>query len=296
MSGLRIEQVYRDSSQVAAALRGHSQYFRIYPNLHPSDAVGDHTTLTVSYGRRVIRPDPEDLNPYPVQLDAFTVREGNPTLLPEEIQSLEAGWSFDRSGTSRSVTLYLRESRNRVTNVVVPISPTVVAITKQNLGRSTSGGVELATAGKLLKALDLSLSGNVFYNAIDASNLGYDGVRGSFSYEAKLALNWHESAANTLQLNLGATGRRLVPQGYRPASFGADLGVRHQVRKNLALTATLSDVFGTRHDGMVTNIPGLTDASRRHQTGHIFFLGLTWTPPGVKQKATDKFEYDKVTG
>lgn len=296
LSGLRLEQVYSDGNQVTAALRGHSRYFRVYPNLHLSDAVSDHGTVTFSYGRRVIRPDPEDLNPYPVQQDAFTLREGNPALLPEEIQSFEAGWSFDRSGVSRSVTLYLRESRNRVTNVTIPISPTVVAITKANLGRSTSGGMELATSGKLLKELEYSLNGNVFYNSIDASNLGYDGVRGTFSYEAKLALNWHASAKDTVQVNFGAVGRRLVPQGYRPASFGADLGVRHQFRKNLALTATLSDVFATRHDGMVTNIPGLMDVSRRHQTGHIFFLGLTWSPPGVKPKGTDKFEYDKATG
>lgn len=295
LAGARFEQVLSNSDQVTTAQTGRITYFKVYPNLHLTDAVSEHGTISFSYGRRVIRPDPEDLNPYPVQQDAFTYREGNPALLPENIQSFEAGWSFDRGGLSRSATLYLRESSNRVTNVTVPISPTVVAITKQNLGHSTSGGIELAASGRLLKALDYSLSGNVFYNTIDAANLGYAGQRGTVSYEAKIALNWHRGKIDTIQLNLGTTGRRLVPQGYRPASFGADLGARHQLRKNLALTATLSDVFATRDDGMTVTSPGLVDVSRRHQTGRILFLGLTWTPPGASAKTTDKFEYDKVT-
>lgn len=295
MPGFRVEQVDVTADQVTADVHGRIGYFRVYPNLHLSRALGEHATLSLAYGRRVIRPDPEDLNPYPVQQDAFTVRRGNPALLPEDIQSFEVGWSFGQGATSRSVTAYLRESRNRMTNVSVAISPTVVAITKQNLGHSMAGGAEFATAGRLAKGLDYNLSGNLFVNSIDAANLGFAGTRKALGYEAKAAIDWHAGVHDTLQLNLAATGKRLQPQGYRLPSFGADLGYRHQLAKSIALTATLSDIFATRHDGMVTTSPGLNDVLRRHQTGRIVFLGLTWTPPGAKARAKDKFEYDKPT-
>lgn len=294
LTGLRLEQVSSTSHQVTTGQAGRITYFKAYPNLHLSDAISEHGTVTFSYGRRVIRPDPEDLNPYPVMQNAFTVRQGNPALLPEDIQSIEAGWSYDRGAVSRSLTLYLRKSSNRETTVTVPISPTVVAVTRANLGRSLSEGIELAASGKLAKALDYSVSGNLFANTIDAGNLGYSGQRSALGYEAKLALNWHHGKADTVQLNLGTTGRRQIPQGYTPASFGADLGARHQFARNFALTATVSDLFATRHDGTTTNSGNLYDVMRRQQSGRIVFLGLTWTPAGQADKNRDKFEYDKV--
>lgn len=294
LTGLRLEQVFSNSRQVTTGQTGRIAYFKAYPNLHLSDAISEHGTLTFSYGRRVIRPDPEDLNPYPVKQNAFTVRQGNPALLPEDIQSVEAGWAYDRGAVSRSLTLYLRKSSNRETTVTVPISPTVVAVTRANLGRSLSEGIELAASGKLTKTLDYSVSGNLYANTIDAGNLGYAGQRSALGYEAKLALNWHRGKVDTVQLNLGTTGKRQIPQGYTPASFGADLGARHQLARNFALTATVSDLFATRHDGMTTNNGNLYDIMRRQQSGRIVFLGLTWSPAGPSDKNRDKFEYDKM--
>ncbi|WP_206243434.1 outer membrane beta-barrel family protein [Novosphingobium terrae] len=293
LAGVRLEQADITTHQITSGQRGGYGFFRAYPNLHLTDKLSPHQTLSLSYGKRVIRPDPEDLNPYLVQQDPYTLRQGNPGLRPQEIQSFEAGWSYDKGATSRSATLYLRSARNAFTITSTPVSPTVVLITEQNLGKSLSGGLEVATAGKVMKGLDYTLSGNIFYNQIDAANLGFTGTRSTFGYEAKGALNWHMTAADTLQINLATAGKRLTPQGYRRGYVVMDLGYRHQLRKNLALTATVSDVFSSRHDGLIVDTPTLQEVTLRRQSGLVASIGLSWTLAGAKKKAAEKFDYEK---
>lgn len=293
LAGLRLEQTDVQTNQVTSGERGSRGYFRAYPNLHLTDKLTDHQTLSFSYGRRVIRPESDDLNPYIVQQDAFTLRRGNPGLMPQEIESFEAGWSYEKGSTSRSATLYFRRVRNAFTIVSTPIDSTTVLITEENLGKSRSGGLELAAAGKLVPKLGYTLSGNVFYNEISAGNLGFTGTRSTFGYEAKAALNWSLTPKDTAQLNLGGAGKRLTPQGYRRGYVALDLGFRHQLRTNLSLTATLSDVFASRHDGLLVDTPGLSEITSRRQTGRIALLGISWTLPGAKAKESDKFDYEK---
>ena len=292
LAGLRVEQVFIQTNQVTSGLRGANSYFRAYPTLHLNYDLSDRHTLSFSYGHRVTRPEPDDLNPYPLQQDAFTLRQGNPRLLPQEIHSLEAGWSYSHGATARSATLYLRQTSNGFTDIRRQISPTLLLVTKENLGASTAGGLELASSGHLISRLDYNLSGNVYYNRIDAANLGFAGTRSSWGYEARAAFNWHATSRDTAQVNFSLVGRRLTPQGYRPTSGAVDLGFRHQIWQNLAVTATVSDLLETRRDGIILATPGFTDVAVRRQSGRIAFVGLSWTLRGARAPAADRFNYE----
>ncbi len=292
LGGLRLEQASTESNQVTSGQRASRSYLKAYPTLHVTRDLPEHQTLNLSYGHRVVRPNAEQLNPYPIQQDAFTVRTGNSGLLPQEIDSYELGWAQRHGAAARSATLYLRQATNGVTDVTRQISPTMLLITKENLGKSTSAGVELASSGNLLTGLDYSLNGNLFYNTIDAGNLGFANTKSIVTYEAKGALNWHISGKDTAQLNVSLVGKRLTPQGYRPDYSTVDLGFRHQLSDALVLTATVSDILNTRRDGLIVSTPGLSDVYIRHQTGRVVFIGLSWAYSGAKDKESDKFDYE----
>ena len=292
LAGLRLEQTDIQTNLVTSGARGSQDYFRAYPTLHLADKLNEQQTLTFSYGRRISRPQGgQNLNPIRTQPDAATLREGNPDLAPSEIDSLEAGWSYDEGHTSFGTTLYARSSRNNVTYISTPISPTVVLIRPENLGESVSGGLELTASGRAGTALDVKFSGNAYYNEIDASNLGYAGTRSAFAYEAKAALNWRASGQDTLQVNLGSSGKRLTPQGYLRGSTTLDLGFRHQLRPNFSITATVSDVFASRRFESVLETPELSDSTRMRQPGRVVYVGVSWVLAGAKQEQDENFEY-----
>jgi len=291
LAGLRLEQTDLLVRQVTSAERSSQDYFRVFPTLHLSDKLDDQQTLSFSYGKRLVRPFAQDLDPNRLEPDAFTIRQGNPRLEPIEIDSLEAGWSYDEGHTSLSTTLYARRRRNDLAYLSTPISPTVVLITPANVGESTSGGVELAASGRVIPQLDFKLSGNLFYNQIDAGNLGFAGKRSTFAYQAKAAVNWRATPRDTLQINLGSTGKRLTPQGYARGSTAVDLGFRHQFRPDFSITATVSDVFAKRRFETNLATPALSETTRVRFPGRVAYLGVTWSLPDAKQNPQENFDY-----
>jgi outer membrane cobalamin receptor len=291
LAGLRVEQADLRTHQVTDGRRDRQDYLRAYPSLHLSRKLGEQHTLVFSYGRRVSRPEGSDLNPYAVQQDEFTLRRGNPYLLPREIDSYEAGWSFEDGGTSLAATLYSRRSQNNFSFITAPVGASVVLITPENVGTSDAGGLELTASGSLAPGLDCNLSGNVYYNEIDATNLGA-GARSAYSHEAKAALTWRPRSNDTLQLNVASAGKRLTPQGYRRGSAAVDLGYRHRFRPNFSVTATLSDVFASRRNDSVLDTAALTGFDTLRQPSRIVFVGISWTLAATKQPPPEDFEYE----
>ncbi|MBX3253818.1 MAG: TonB-dependent receptor [Chitinophagaceae bacterium] len=93
-AGLRVENTNTKGKQ----LTNDSSFTRHYTNLFPtafvSYAADKNNQLTVSYSRRLNRPNYEDLNPFTYFLDSLTYRKGNPYLLPQFSHNIELGHTF----------------------------------------------------------------------------------------------------------------------------------------------------------------------------------------------------------
>ncbi|MGN6492972.1 MAG: TonB-dependent receptor domain-containing protein [Agriterribacter sp.] len=93
-AGLRAENTNTKGKQ----LTNDSSFTRHYTNLFPTAFVSytadKNNQLTLSYSRRVNRPNYEDLNPFTYFLDSLTYRQGNPYLLPQFSHNIELGHTF----------------------------------------------------------------------------------------------------------------------------------------------------------------------------------------------------------
>ena len=292
LAGLRLERATADLHQVTNDERHGLDYFRAYPSLHVSRKLNEQQALTFSYARRVRRPWPQDMNPFVFQVDPNYRRAGNPDLKPSEIDSFDLAWNYDAGSTSFSASVYAKRRYDVMTRVRTLISPTVELETTENLGDNRSGGLEITASGKLGGAFSYNLAANVFYDEIDATNLGFAGTRSSIARDAKAALNWRVTEKDRLQINLAAMGRRLTPQGYWRGSATMDLGYRHQFGSGLSATATLTDVFASKLERLVLDTAELSERSTMRPAGRILWLGLTWTMASGKDKPGDNFDYD----
>jgi outer membrane cobalamin receptor len=293
LAGVRLEDTRLDIDQVTTGQQFTQNYFKVYPSLHVSRELTEQQKLRFSFSHRVFRPGGTDLNPFRIQNNEFSVSEGNPYLEPIDTDLVEAGWSFDRGRTSRSVTAYARRSKNARTNVTTVLSPTVTLTRPENVGGQLTGGLELGAAGRIGESFDYNLSGNLYYLEMDASNLGFENKRSTYSADAKAALTWRMGDKDTLQINAALSGRRVMAQGYRPSTSSMDLGYRHQFRQNLSMTATVTDVFASRKFAFITDTPELQQSTTFRPAGRIVFLGLSWTMAGAKKPAQEKFEYEQ---
>ncbi|HIR94658.1 MAG TPA: TonB-dependent receptor [Candidatus Coprenecus stercorigallinarum] len=103
----------------------------------------------------------------------MTLKAGNPYLMPEKVHSLEAGYQWKNGGTIILGSLYYRYVTDKLTTVTRYVDNNVLLTTTENLDNSMAAGAEVIVDAEVGKWLTFNFSGNLFYNRIDASRLGY---------------------------------------------------------------------------------------------------------------------------
>ena len=301
LAGLRFENARVRTDQRTAGIVNIDNYNRLYPSLHLSYDLTDTQQLQANYSHRIHRPDPDDMNPYPEYQDPYNLRVGNPHLRPEEIHSLEAGYQYHTKNTTLFATAYYRYRYNGMTTVSEYVDANlnpdpaglILLTTRQNLSTSRYGGAELGAQARPLKTLSLNLSGNLYRNTIDASNLGFSATRAATAWDAKLNINWDATPVTLVQFNANYTAKRLTPQGYRDPTIQANIGARRYFQnKRLALIVSVSDIFNSLRERTHIDTPDLRDTQTRRRTARIFNIGLIYNfgKPAKKQK--DDLQFD----
>jgi hypothetical protein len=290
LAGLRFEHAAIDTNQVTARLTGSNNYDRFYPSLHTSYDLTATQQLQFNYSHRVHRPEGDDLNPYPEYQDPFNLRAGNPKLVPEDIHSLEAGWQHHKDDTTYLATVYYRNRYHAMTSVTRYIDAVTLLTTKENLGSSRSGGLELGANTRLKDRVGVNFSANAYENQIDASNLGFSARRTAFAWDAKLNANFDVTKTTLVQLNTNYTAKRLTPQGYRYPTTVLNLGARHNLAdKKTALVFTVSDVLDSLRERTHIDTPLLRQDITRRRSSRIAYVGLIYNfgKPAKKPKKDD---------
>jgi outer membrane receptor protein involved in Fe transport len=97
-TGLRLENTVYEGNQFGNPQRRDSSFKKSYTSAFPTAYVSynanKNNTLGLSYGRRINRPDYEDLNPFLFFLDKYTYGAGNPFLKPMFSNVFEASHTY----------------------------------------------------------------------------------------------------------------------------------------------------------------------------------------------------------
>ena len=290
LGGLRAEQVEIRTDQVTSAQKDDNAYFHVYPSLHMGYTLSQTQTLTANYSKRVQRPQPQDLNPYPIYQDPTNYRAGNPDLKPQITDSYELGYQYRKGPASYLATAYYRESRDGVADVVRPLPGDVFLTTRENLAKSRNGGLELVANGKLTPKLSYNVSGNAYWNQIQSTTLGAVGTREMTTLSGRASLSWQATPKDFFQLNGFTSGKRLSPQGYREPISLLNLGYRRKINDKLNFVVTANDVLNAFKDVTVIDTPTLQERVARRANVRAVFFGFTYSFGGGKARP-EQFDF-----
>ena len=292
--GLRLEQADLELNQVTTGLRSSQDYFRAYPTLNVSYQLDETRTLRASYGRRIPRPGPGDLNPFLTYQDNLNRRSGNPDLLPQETDALELIWAYRQQQTFYQATLYYRDTRDAFTPVTTDLGGGVFLTRPENLGASTSTGLELVANGALHPTLRYNATINVFRQEIDAAGLVGTVDSEGESVSGRLTLNWTPTQADFLQVSGVWGGEQLLAQGTREQSTLVNLGYRRKLSASWSLNVTVRDAFDDFGSTTTIVTPAFTDRADQVFGGRAAFIGLTWNFGGG-QRRPEQFDFAAPT-
>ncbi len=273
--GMRIENTDLNTLLVNTDQTNNQNFTNLFPSIHTSYKLSEKFSFQAGYSRRIFRPRLWDLNPFFNIRNNFSVRTGNPNLLPEYTDSYEVAGIYIFGKTSLNFGIYYRYT----TDVVERISTfenNVNTFKPLNIGTNRATGIEIN--GKYSPNKWLSVNGDFNYNyfnrqgSLEATSFDFSADQWSTKMTAKIKL--------PAQIDFEATGRYQskykTVQSEVSDNLYADLGVRKKILKGKGVfNFSVRDVFASRIRESITNQTNfyLYDWSKR---GRFVTLGFSY--------------------
>jgi hypothetical protein len=92
--GLRMENTNAKGNQLTTGVVFKRNYTQLFPTAYFQYKASEKNSFVINYGRRINRPDYEDLNPFIHFLDRYTFEKGNPDLKPQFSHNIELSHTY----------------------------------------------------------------------------------------------------------------------------------------------------------------------------------------------------------
>ncbi len=161
--GLRVENTIGEGHQIISNTKFRRDTTNFFPTAFVSYALSDKNTFTVNYGRRITRPNYQDLNPFIFFLDTLSYRKGNIYLKPQLTHNVELTHAFKGKFIT---TLNYNHTDNVISQIVKPESgfSKIRFLTVDNVASFRNIGIALTTPVTIAEWWNTNIFTNVFNN------------------------------------------------------------------------------------------------------------------------------------
>jgi hypothetical protein len=232
---------------------------RNYTNLFPSAAItfnkNPKNQFSVTYSRRIDRPNYQDLNPFEFKLDEYTFQKGNINLRPQYTNSIGVTNTYKFKLTT---TLNYSHVTDLFTQVFDTAEKSKAFISKRNLATQDIVSLNISYPFRY-KAYSMFANVNTFYTKYNADfgegrkiNVNAGGLNLYVQNSVKFAKTW------TVEIT-GFYNAPTVYQGTIKANsmWSMDAGIQKQVMKGKGTIKTsVSDIFHTLQFSGISEFAG----------------------------------------
>lgn len=250
--GLRVEHTYRKISVIDSSVT--LNRWDYFPSMHLSYNLKKNQQIMMSYSRRIERPRSWWLEPFITWQDAYNVRQGNPDLNPQYIDSYDIGYSKEFGDHSFYVEGYYLMTHNYITRIQSIYTENVLLTRPQNVGTDYSLGIEAMVNLLLFDWWTMDFSAMLFNYRIKGSYLNIDNTaeveeiidRNSTNWNSRLSNTFYLWENGTLQINSRYNSATVAAQSNEEDYFSLDASFRVTFLKK-ALSANLQarNILGT---------------------------------------------------
>lgn len=226
-TGLRMENTIATGDQAGNAVQKDSSfkknYTQLFPTAYVSYALNENNQFGLSYGRRIERPNYQDMNPFQYFLDQYTFRQGNPNLTPMFTHNIELSHNFKKA---LNTTLTFSSTTDILNDILKQNDETKVTFqTKENVAKRQVIGLSMSYNAPINKWWTTSLFSNVnhshYEGIVNGSMLDVNLVSfmANMSQQFRFAKTWIAEVNGFFRTNTLETGMFLIrPMGV--VSFG----------------------------------------------------------------------------
>lgn len=295
--GLRTEYVDRGITLVGEDDTFTIDRWDFFPTIHLSYQYSEGQQMMASYTRRIDRPRSWYLEPFITWSDAYTVRQGNPSLKPEYIDSYEVGYQKHFGPSMVSLEAYYRLTHNKVERVQSVYRDNVMLHSVENVGKDYVFGSELMLNLGLARWWNLNLMGNLYDYRVEGTLYDEDFSEESFNWRVRANNTFRLSRTTRFQVNGFYNSPTVSAQGEREGFFFADLGLRQDfLDRTFSLALQVRDVLRTGRFEFTSEGPDFYSSREFTRKSPRVTLTLTYNFNNYKPEREEPEEQDLFGG
>lgn len=294
--GLMVDSAFKFGYEYPAGIKNIWNAF--FPSLFLTQKIGEKDQVQFNFSRRIRRPDFWQLNPFIEINDPVNLRQGNPQLQPEFVNSFELNYSHDYNKGNFLAVLYWRNNPNDITQYSDTISaeqyallqdagvdPNAILNTFINANTTNRFGAEFTIQHKISSNFDITPTVNLQYRntnaAIDNVNLSNNGVNWQGKLIAGYKIKTEKSRVfNNISFQLIGEyeSARVIPQGRMLPQYGADFALKKEFLKGnkASVTFAVNDIFNSKRWGTIYDTETFYQDSYRRWNVRNFRLTLSY--------------------
>ncbi|CAG5081979.1 TonB-dependent receptor domain-containing protein [Parvicella tangerina] len=290
-AGIRAEQTNTLSHLITTDDKFTNDYFMLFPSVYLSYKFNETTEMQLSYGKRINRPEQQQLNPFTNYSDPLVLQTGNPFLQPEVIHVNELNFTKYWKKFNINASGYYRLINNLIRRNL-SYSGVQSTVSYTNLGKSSLYGGDLILTVTPVKGVRIMSTTNVWNTATNdpefsnGETINLMGLTSSLTVSGRFGKGW------SAQLWSSITPKQTVLQGSIIPNYGAGFAVGKSILNNKGrLTLSFIDVFKTRRFGFeATPLPHYTFTSNRRWESRSAYVSFSYSfgkvVQGKKKRAT----------
>lgn len=275
--GLRTEYTYRKVDLEDTGESFDIDRWDYFPGVHLSYKLSQKDQFLGSYTRRIDRPRGWNLEPFITWSDAYNVRQGNPDLQPEYIDSYEIAYQKQFGQNAFTIEAYYRTTENKIERIRSVYRDNIIMQSFENVGKDYSLGTELILNIQATKFWETDLTGNFYQYRVEGVLDDKDFSNESFTWGVRWNNTFKLKENISMQLNPAYSGPEVEAQEIEEGYFRLDAAVMMSfMEKKLKATLQVRDVFGTsQHESTLDLADFYSHRIYRHKSPMVM-LNLSW--------------------
>jgi iron complex outermembrane recepter protein len=251
------------------------QYINLFPTANISYAPSDMHAFSLSYSKRIDRPNYQDLNPFENKLDELTYQKGNAFLRPQYTNNFELGYTFMQFANA---SLSYARTRDLFMQITDTTESTRTFLTYKNFATQDVVGLNIGSPLPIRKwwmgylnisLTNIALKANLEGRILNNNYLNYN-----------IYMNHDITLPRDYALNISGwyNGPSYWGGIFKTKPMGSlDLGLQKQfLNKKLTVRAAISDVLFTSTWRAIVNFGGMNMTGSGNEESRQVKLGITY--------------------
>lgn len=260
-------------------------YTDLFPNVSMSFDDQKNSVISASIGRRINRPNYQDLNPFESKSSELTSWKGNPFLKPNYISNYQLTYAFKRKLV---ITNTYSITRDFFANIFIISEEKGTILTPRNMQKASNYSVSVSYPLKVTDWYEFASFAVYNYETYDGDMEGTVIDLSANTYNIRLQNNFRLPAGITMELTLRHNSPSIWRGSIEVEAFSSvNFGIRKDfLDRKLQIQITGSDIFRTGSDyHYKSNYGGMIVSGIRSFDGQRFGISGTYNFGNDQAKA-----------